>query len=46
MFIDRMELNELFTDYMSKPEQQELIPKWLGSQVYHQLGRIKEHFVD
>jgi len=44
LFIERMELNEeLFTDYMSKPEQQELISKWLGSQVYDQLGGIKEH---
>lgn len=47
LFIERMELNEeLFTDYMSKPEQQELISKWLGSQVYRQLGRIKEHLID
>lgn len=35
LFIERMELNEeLFTDYMSKPEMQDLIAKWLGSQVY------------
>lgn len=35
LFIDRMELNEeLFTDYMSKPELQQLVTKWLGSQVY------------
>jgi hypothetical protein len=31
---------------MSKPEQQELISQWLGSQVYDQLGRIKEHLAD
>jgi type I restriction enzyme R subunit len=35
LFIERIELNEeLFTDYMGKPELQELISKWLGSQVY------------
>jgi type I restriction enzyme, R subunit len=35
LFIERMELNEeLFTDYMSKPDLQQLIAKWLGSQVY------------
>jgi type I restriction enzyme R subunit len=34
LVIERMELNEeLFTDYMSKPELQELVSKWLGSQV-------------
>jgi type I restriction enzyme R subunit len=39
LFIERMELNEeLFTDYMSKPEMQELVSKWLGSQVYERLG--------
>ena len=39
LFIERMELNEeLFTDYMSKPEMQELVSKWLGSQVYDRLG--------
>ncbi len=42
LFIERMELNEeLFTDYMSKPELQELISKWLGSQVYDRLGGLK-----
>ena len=31
-FIERMELNEeLFTDYMGKPEMQELVSRWLGS---------------
>jgi type I restriction enzyme R subunit len=35
LFIERMELNEdLFTDYMSKPDLQHLVAKWLGSQVY------------
>lgn len=30
-----MELNEdLFTDYMSKPELQDVVSKWLGNQVY------------
>ena len=39
LFIERMELNEeLFTDYMSKPEMQELVSKWLGSQVYERLS--------
>lgn len=39
LFIERMELNEeLFADYMSKPELQELISKWLGSQVYERLS--------
>jgi len=39
LFIERMELNEeLFTDYMSKPELQELVSKWLGSQVYERLN--------
>jgi type I restriction enzyme R subunit len=39
LFIERMELNEeLFTDYMSKPDMQELISKWLGSQVYGRLS--------
>ncbi len=42
LFIERMELNEeLFTDYMSKPELQELVSKWLGSQVYERLGGSK-----
>ena len=39
LFIERMELNEeLFTDYMGKPDLQELISKWLGSQVYGRLS--------
>ena len=38
LFIERMELNEeLFTDYMGKPEMQELVYKWLGSQIYDRL---------
>jgi len=39
LFIERMELNEeLFTDYMSKPELQDLVSKKLGSEVYDRLG--------
>ena len=39
LFIERMELNEeLFTDYMGKPEMQSLVSKWLGSQVYERLA--------
>jgi type I restriction enzyme R subunit len=39
LFIERMELNEeLFTDYMGKPEMRELVSKWLGSQVYARLS--------
>jgi type I restriction enzyme R subunit len=46
LFIERMELNEaLFTDYMSKPELQELIAKWLGSQVYERLAETPGHVV-
>ena len=42
LFIERMELNEeLFTDYMGKPEMQELISRWLGSQVYDRLAPAK-----
>jgi type I restriction enzyme, R subunit len=42
LFIERMELNEgLFTDYMSKPDLQELVSKWLGSQVYERLSTQK-----
>lgn len=38
LFIERMDLNEeLFTDYMAKPELQTLVSKWLGSQVYERL---------
>jgi len=38
LFIERMELNEdLFSDYMSKPELQELVSKSMGSQVYERL---------
>lgn len=43
LFIERMELNEdLFTDYMSKPDLQELVSKWLGSQVYSRLSQSKQ----
>jgi type I restriction enzyme R subunit len=39
LFIERMELNEdLFTDYMSKPDFQELVSRWLGGQVYERLS--------
>ncbi len=39
LFIERMELNEeLFAEYMSKPEMQELISRSLGSQVYGRLA--------
>jgi type I restriction enzyme, R subunit len=41
LFIERMELNEdLFTDYMSKPELQDVVSKWLGGQVYDRLTSI------
>jgi type I restriction enzyme R subunit len=40
LFIERMELNEeLFTDYMSKPDLQEVVARSLGSKVYDQLRR-------
>jgi type I restriction enzyme R subunit len=39
LIIERMELNEgLFTDYMGKPELQDLVSKWLGGQVYERLS--------
>ena len=43
LFIERMELNEeLFTEYMAKPDLQELVAKWLGTQVYGRLaGRVE-----
>lgn len=42
LFIERMELNdELFADYMTKPDLQELVSKWLGAQVYDQLNRAQ-----
>lgn len=42
LFIERMELNEeLFTDYMGKPELQEVVSKWLGSQVYERFSGKK-----
>jgi type I restriction enzyme R subunit len=38
LFVERMELNEeLFADYMGKPELQNLVSKWLGSHVYERL---------
>jgi type I restriction enzyme R subunit len=46
LFIERMELNEeLFTDYISKPELQDVVSKWLGSQVYDRLGGSKDSVV-
>jgi len=39
LFIERMELNEeLFTDYMGKPDVQDVVSKWLGNQVYERLS--------
>lgn len=39
LFIERMELNEeLFSDYMGKPDMQDLVSKWLGNQVYDRLS--------
>jgi len=44
LFIERMDLNEeLFTDYMSKPDMQDLVSKWLGSQVYDRLSPGRPH---
>jgi type I restriction enzyme R subunit len=40
LFVERMELNEeLFASYMGKLDMQELVAKWLGSQVYDRLSR-------
>lgn len=42
LFIERMELNEdLFNDYMSKPDLQDVVSNSLGSQVYDRLGGAK-----
>jgi len=42
LFIERMELNEeLFSNYMSKPDLQKLVSKWLGSQVYERFSGSK-----
>ena len=42
-----MELNEeLFTEYMSKPEMQELVSEWLGSQVYERLSLSKTDVIE
>lgn len=39
LFIERMDLNEeLFTDYMSNPELQDVVSKWLGEQVYKRIS--------
>jgi len=41
LFIERMELNEeLFADFMGRPELQELVSKWLGSQVYGRMSGV------
>jgi len=46
LFIERIELNEeLFTDYMSKLELQDVVSNWLGSQVYDRLGGLKDSIV-
>ena len=43
LFIERMDLNEeLFTDFMGKPDMQELVSKWLGCQVYDRLSGGKK----
>ena len=42
LFIERMELNEeLFSDYMGKPEMPERVSTWLGGQVYARLSTMK-----
>jgi type I restriction enzyme, R subunit len=33
---------ELFYDYMGKPELQVLVSKWLGSQVYERLSALNK----
>lgn len=39
IFVERIELNEeLFSNYMAKPDLQELVAKWLGTQVYERLA--------
>ena len=39
LFVERMELNEeLFSEYMSKPDMQKVVTKWLGNQVYERLS--------
>jgi type I restriction enzyme R subunit len=39
-FIERMDLNEeIFTDYMSKPDLRTLVSKWLGADVYNRLSK-------
>ncbi|MGY4636157.1 type I restriction endonuclease subunit R [Pseudomonas sp. TE24901] len=39
LFVERMELNEeLFVGYMSKPDLQDVIARWLGSKVYNRLS--------
>jgi len=43
LFIERMDLNEeLFTNYMSNPDLQEVVSKWLGEQVYARVRRNSE----
>lgn len=39
LFIERMDLNEeLFTNYMGKPDMQDVVSKWLGNRVYERLS--------
>lgn len=43
LFIERMELNEeLFTNYISQPEMQELVSKSLGDIVYNRLTKVND----
>jgi len=42
LFIERMEMNEeVFTEYMSNAEMQELVAKMLGAQVYSRLSQAQ-----
>ena len=43
LFVERMELNdEIFTEYMAKPEYQAVVSKWLGGEVYKQMAVRRE----
>jgi type I restriction enzyme R subunit len=43
LFIERMDINEeLFTSYMSNPEMQDVVSKWLGEQVYKRISESAE----
>lgn len=37
-FFETAQAQNLFSDYMSKPDLQELVSVWLGNQVYDRLG--------